>query len=137
LAWPTDPGKLADLVPSGTIVGEVTASIAEDLGLPSGVLVVSGGYDQACAALGAGVLEEGAAGLCTGSVEAALVAKSGLPDLEPLRARNLSLLCHTVPGLFLVMGWSFAAGTLLRWYRDVMGTDERLLAETLGCDVFQ
>ena len=48
--------KLAKVVPSGTCVGYVNKKIGSELGLKEKVSVVAGGFDQACAALGAGVM---------------------------------------------------------------------------------
>ena len=46
------------VVPSGTAVGEVPRKRAEELGLPEGVLAVTGGHDQPCNALGSGAVRE-------------------------------------------------------------------------------
>lgn len=130
------PGRLADPVPAGTPVGEIAPRVATDLGLPAGVVAVTGGYDAACAALGAGLLQPGDACICTGSVEAILVAVARIPDADALAARNLSLVCHATPEGLLAVGLSFAAGSLLRWYRDELGAEERRLAEASGRDPF-
>jgi len=46
-------------VPAGTIAGKLNASSASPLGLASGTLVVLGGHDQPCGALGVGVAGPG------------------------------------------------------------------------------
>ncbi len=51
--------QMPELVPSGTSVGGLTKKAAADLGLPTGTPVISGGHDQYCAALGAGLSEPG------------------------------------------------------------------------------
>ncbi|MCY7417390.1 MAG: hypothetical protein LH650_02640, partial [Chloroflexi bacterium] len=65
-----DPTLLPPVVPSGTPVGTVGAAVAERLGLDGGVVVVTGGFDQAMATLGAGALDTGTAHVGTGSYEA-------------------------------------------------------------------
>ena len=57
-----DRGLLGDPVASGMPVGRLRPELATELGLPSGVLLVSGGHDQPCAALGAGAVRAGAPG---------------------------------------------------------------------------
>lgn len=44
--------------PSGTVIGQVPAPMAEDLGFAAPVQVVAGGHDMVCAAVGAGLDEE-------------------------------------------------------------------------------
>ena len=58
--------KLAQPVPSGTIIGEIPPRIADELGFGGGVKVVAGGHDQPAGALGAGVLSPGRAMLSIG-----------------------------------------------------------------------
>lgn len=130
------PEQWAPLVATGSVVGELVPGVAEELGLGGGVLVVAGGFDQCCAALGAGVAAPGLASIGTGSVEAIACAVDALPPLEPLRARNLTLACHAVAGLYLVTACSFAAGSLLRWYRDTLAGEERARAAAEGRDAF-
>lgn len=48
-------GQLPFLTPSGKVIGSLTNEAARSLGLPTSVSVFSGGHDQYCAALGAGV----------------------------------------------------------------------------------
>jgi xylulokinase len=50
--------KLSHVVPSGTIIGEVSLPIARQLGLSPKTLLVAGGHDQPCCALGAGGMPE-------------------------------------------------------------------------------
>lgn len=50
-----DPGLFPRLVASGSISGTISADIAGQTGLPSGVVLVAGGHDHLCAAYGAGM----------------------------------------------------------------------------------
>lgn len=56
-----DKSKLPDIKPSTAVVGEVLASIADEVGLAARTPVVIGGGDGCCAATGAGVIQEGRA----------------------------------------------------------------------------
>jgi len=51
-----DAEKFGDPVQSGTPVGHLSTLLAEELGLSDNILLVAGGHDQPCAALGAGVI---------------------------------------------------------------------------------
>ncbi|MCY4665779.1 MAG: FGGY family carbohydrate kinase, partial [Acidimicrobiaceae bacterium] len=54
-----DPGQLSSILESGSAAGELTGEAAAALGLDAGTTVVIGGHDQACAALGLGVVDPG------------------------------------------------------------------------------
>ena len=64
-------GVSADLFPpattSGAVLGSIPTRIAASLGLPSGVRMVAGGFDQAMATLGAVVVTSGIAHVGAGS----------------------------------------------------------------------
>jgi xylulokinase len=59
--------KLPPILPSGSVMGKVAKSAAEETGLPTGTPIVLGAFDHPCAARGAGVLEEGSMLLSCGT----------------------------------------------------------------------
>jgi xylulokinase len=77
--------QFAPAVPAGTVVGEIPPAVADDLGLPRGVLGVCGSFDQACAPLGAGVVDPGTASIGTGSIEALAIPLAGTATRSPPR----------------------------------------------------
>ena len=56
-----DREKLPPTVPSGRVIGAVSRASADELGLPAGIPIVSGGHDQCCNSVGCGVIEAGRA----------------------------------------------------------------------------
>jgi len=54
--------------PAGSIVGKIKADVAAELDLPENLVVATGGFDQAAAALGAGVVKKGIFSLGLGTV---------------------------------------------------------------------
>jgi len=54
-----DRELFAELFPSAQVIGEVIPVVSSKVGLPAGTVVVTGGWDQACAALGAGLTTGG------------------------------------------------------------------------------
>lgn len=50
---------LPEIIPSNGVVGNVKPEVASDLGLSEDTLVIGGGADNACAALGIAVVEPG------------------------------------------------------------------------------
>ena len=65
--WGIDHDKLPNLFPSTYVIGEVTKKASKETGLCYGTPVVMEGGDGSCAALGAGVIDEGEAFNCIGS----------------------------------------------------------------------
>jgi xylulokinase len=132
-----DAGRLAPLAPaSGGAVGVLRADLAAELGAMSEVLLVSGGHDQACAALGSGVIEPGLAMVSTGAAEVVEVAMVTPVLSAPLRDGNVSVYRHVVPGLYLAMTLNHSGGLLLRWFRDTLGQLEAQQAAVTGDDAY-
>ena len=110
--------RLAVVAPSGTAVGSMLPEVAESLGLAKAPLVVTGGHDQACGALGVGLTEPGLAMVSTGTAEVVEVAL-GTPTVnEHLYQGNISVYRHVLPGLYLAMTLNQSGGMMLRWFRD-------------------
>ena len=129
-----DSSMFAEPQPSGTVVGTVSPEVAEVLGLPAGVKVVTGGHDQPCGAFGAGVVESGVGLYATGTVECVTTALAEFG--VGLGAQGYPCYPHVVPGLFVTLAFNFTGGALLRWYRDTFGYEERQQAEQSGRDVY-
>lgn len=131
-----DREKLPEAKPAGTAVGEVPAAVAQELGLPRGVIGVTGGHDQPCGALGAGISQAGLAMDATGTVEC-ITPVFDRPVLSPaMRENNYCCYHHVVPGLYATLAFNFTGGSLLRWYRDNLGAKEVEEAQVSGLDVY-
>jgi len=91
LGWSDEILSLADLaveqlsrpLPSGSMLGQVKPSIADELGLAPGAVGVTGGHDQPSGALGCGAIGEGIAMDSTGTVECVAVASPKLVLDQP------------------------------------------------------
>ena len=132
-----DPSRLAPLAPlHGGVVGEMSPETARTVGLAGPIPLVSGGHDQACAALGSGVTTPGAAMVSTGTAEVVEVAMAAPALTDGLRRGNISVYRHVVPGLYLAMTLNHSGGLALRWLRDTMCADEVRAAEATGVDAY-
>ncbi len=130
------PDRLSPIVPSGRAIGTIAPQVARDLGLPPALQLVTGGHDQACGAMGAGIIRPGLSMVSTGTAE---VIETALPApvLDPaLRAAGISVYAHVVPGLYLAMTLNHSGGLALRWFRDRFGQDERRRAEAGEGDAY-
>ncbi|HHV62471.1 MAG TPA: hypothetical protein GXX51_07540 [Firmicutes bacterium] len=129
---------LSETVPSGHLVGYVEKEINKELelGLPEHCALVAGGWDQGCAALGAGVIEEGVALDNTGTTECIAVVAKGSSISPRLRQGHYQVVPHVVPDLYLISGGSLVGGMLLQWYRDTLGGYEVEQAARQGIDPY-
>jgi xylulokinase len=124
-------------VPSGEIVGEINGMIAEELGLQKGVLLVTGGHDQTCAALGAGVIEENIAIDSHGTAEVLSTAFNSTRLNDFMYDGYYPCYCHTKNDMYFTFALNHIGGILLKWYRDNLGYAEVVEAEKLGLDPYQ
>ena len=131
-----DASRLATVKPSGTAVGSMRPELAERLGLKTAPLVVTGGHDQACGALGVGLTRPGLAMVSTGTAEVVEVAMASPVLNETLYEGNISVYAHTVDGLYLSMTLNHSGGLLLRWFRDTFGQEEMREAAATGGDAY-
>ena len=119
-----DGGRLARLMPSGSVVGTVASRVAQHLGLPEGVIVVAGGHDQPCGALGAGAVEPGMAMYATGTTECICPALGQPVFQDELFRSNICTYDYTLDGMYTTVLFSLTGGNLLRWFRDEWGQSE-------------
>lgn len=129
-----DRDILPQVAPSGTAVGVIPDRVAQRLGLPVGVVAVTGAHDQPCGALGAGATKPGSAMYAIGTVECVTPC---LDDFVPgLGYRGFPCYPHAAPDRFVTLGFNFGGGSVLRWYRDQFGAAEVELAQATGAEVY-
>ena len=106
-------------VPAATVVGKLGSEAANSLGLRSGTIVVLGGHDQPCGALGAGVTDAGRISDSIGTYEC-MVACSNEPCLSDLAfSASLNSYCHVVPEKFVTLAY-FPSGIMVKWFHDLL-----------------
>jgi len=108
--------RLPRLVEPGTVIGHVSAEIAQETGLDEEVLLVAGGGDQQCAMLGSGAIRPGDGEVGIGTA-ANIMAASPAPQWDEER----KLICHRslVPGGFLMEGAMLSTGKLIEWLKEL------------------
>lgn len=112
-------------VPAGTVAGTVDALGASQLGLSRGTIVVVGGHDQPCGALGVGAIGSGRVADSMGTYEC-LLAASDHPSLtEAALAASLNSYCHVVPDKFVTLAY-FPSGIMIKWFHDLLYGDGML-----------
>jgi xylulokinase len=115
--------KIAAYVPAGTPIGTVAPAVGADLGFTGPVTVVTGGFDQSMACLGAGTTEPGDAMVGTGTMEALCVV-ADRPVLNPELLRGgYPWNIHVAPDRFICTATNVGGGLVLRWFRDTFGQE--------------
>jgi len=130
------PFIFPSLYPSGTVVGEVSKKVADEVGLPTNTKLVTGGHDQPCGALGTGVVKSVLAVDATGTVESIAVSLDKPVLNNTMVKNNLCCYPHTAEGKFVSLVYNFTGGSLLRWYRDTFGEYEIFQARKYNKDIY-
>jgi xylulokinase len=106
--------------------GALHEDVAGELGLPSGIPVAAGGGDNAAAAVGVGVVEDGLLSSSVGTSGVLFAASGGF---TPDPSGRIHAFCHAVPEEYHLMGVTLSAGGSLQWWRDATGADYDELVE--------
>lgn len=109
------PDQLPELHESAGQAGWLLPELADACGLPAGIPVIYGGSDQACMALGQGLLSPGTLAVTIGT-GGQLFAPIARPAHDP-RLR-LHLFCHAAPRAWHLEAAILTGGLALRWLRD-------------------
>ena len=120
--------RMPTLVEGSAPSGLLRAELAAELGLPR-VTVAGGAGDNAAAAIGTGVVADGAAFLSLGTSGVLCAAASGY---RPDAATAVHTFCHAVPGAWLQMGVILAATDALEWLSRLTGRSAAQLTGDLG-----
>ncbi|MGE5557612.1 MAG: FGGY-family carbohydrate kinase [Bacillota bacterium] len=131
-----DPEKLSRAVSSGEEAGKINPALAGDLGLNRDALLVAGGHDQTCAALGAGVIGENIAVDSHGTAEVLSTAFFQPMMNDAMYESYYPCYCHAKSDMYFTFALNHAGGLLFRWYRDNFGGVEVREAERNGADPY-
>jgi len=125
LKWRYSPGLIEasgvstdlfpDIVPSTSIIGNLTEEASEITGLPRKVKVACGGVDNSCMALGAKNIEDGSVYTSLGS--SAWIAVSVSSPIIDVATKPFTF-THVIPGMFVSSFGVFSAGNSFKWVKD-------------------
>lgn len=128
-----DKSLLGKVYESCEVTGEVTAKMAELTGLKAGTIVVGGAGDNAAAAVGTGVVEDGKAFTTIGTSGVVFAHTSNI-SIDP--KGRVHTCCAAVPNSWHVMGVTQGAGLSLKWFRDNFCNAEKETAALMGVDEY-
>lgn len=125
--------QLPEIVPTGTNLGKILPSMAEELGLSENLELVMGGLDQLCGALGVGNAVPGIFSENTGALVAVCTMSEKIV-LDP--SGELPCFFGAVPGQYLLHAGA-KGGIIYRWLRDVLCTEELAIQGRGGPDAYR
>lgn len=106
---------LPPLRESQEVVGTLLPEVAEYCGLSENTIVVAGGSDNACAAVGTGIVREGQAFTSIGT---SAIVYTHLDTFRQVPGGGLHLCCCAVPGCWHTMGGPQSAGLSVEWFKE-------------------
>ncbi len=109
------------LVESGDEVGCITPEFAKVTGLSPFTRVFAGGADNACGAIGAGILENGKTLVSVGT--SGVVLSYEEREDQDFHGK-VHYFNHAAPNAFYTMGVTLAAGHSLDWFKQVFAPNE-------------
>ena len=109
------------LVESHDFVGTIVTELAEKTGLPESVKVFAGGADNACGAIGSGILTPGKtlASIGTSGVVLSYEERNDLDFNGKVHYFN-----HGEENAYYTMGVTLAAGYSLSWFKETFAKEE-------------
>ncbi len=108
------PAHLSRLVPSGAVIGPLTAEISRLTGLPPDTQLVSGGHDQCCTAMAMGMIDPGKLMLATGTAWV-ITGITASPAISEIPA-NMDLNFHVAPRRWTVSQLLGGFGASVEWW---------------------
>ena len=129
-----DISLLPECYESTVVSGRISEKVAQLTGLSKGTPVVGGGGDNAAGAVGCGIVCPGLALASLGTSGVVFVFSDSVTTDSQGR---LHTFCHAVPGKWHVMGVMLSAGGSLRWFRDVLGEEEKREARRREVDAYE
>lgn len=109
------------LVESFDQVGTLLPEIAEQAGLLVSTKVFAGGADNACGAIGAGILGEGRT-MCSIGTSGVVLSYETRQDLD--FEGKVHFFNHGEKDAFYIMGVTLAAGYSLQWFKETFAPDQ-------------
>jgi xylulokinase len=132
-----DPALLPDVVSADAVAGTISDEVASLTGLQAGTPVAGGGADNACGAVGNGVVVPGLALVSVGT-SGVVLAHANSPQVDTSGpVPRVHTFNHAVPNAWYLMGVTQGAGLSLRWVRDNIGLPERALERWTGLDAYE
>ena len=120
--------QMPRLVEGSQKAGNLRPALAQKWGLSENVIIAGGAGDNAAAACGMGILNEGQGFVSLGTSGVLLAARDGY---HPAAQTALHTFCHAVPKRWYQMGVMLSATASLNWLSQITGQSPKALTAEL------
>ena len=124
-----DVSLMSEVVPTGTLAGQITEDVAKKTGLSLGTKIVCISHDQIAAAVGAGVFDSSTAVDGAGTVECITPIYDEIPDMRVMTKGKYAVVPYAIPGKYVCYAFSYTGGSLIQWCVDTLAKKEKELAK--------
>jgi len=128
------PDIFPPVVNSTEPVGTLNSEVARELGLDNSTIVVAGGADNACSAVGNGITEEGRFLVSIGS-SGVVLAHTDSMFVDP--GGRLHSFNHAKRDSWYLMGVMLSAGISFDWFTENMGHLEKAISELVDLPAYE
>lgn len=132
-----DKDKFSIPVQSGEIIGKVSSEVKKELGFLKDVIIVVGGHDQTCAALGAGAILKGSALNGVGTTECIAPVFDKVILNKQMMQNNFNCEHHILKDLFVTFAFNLTAGSIIKWYKNTVGFIESYNANKASVNFYK
>ncbi|MCK5811739.1 MAG: carbohydrate kinase [Clostridiales bacterium] len=123
-----DVSLLSTPVQAGTVIGKIRKDIQSELGLPSNTYILTGGHDQACAALGGGALTSGMSVDGMGTADCITTVFDKPITNELMEQYNYNCEPHLIANKYISLAYCSSSGSIIKWFRDNFSYEEKQIA---------
>ena len=125
-----------DTMPGGTLIHSIQPDVAASLDISDSTLIVTGGHDHGCAAVGSGVLTPGSLLDSMGTSEVILTPLSEPITNDELFLAQTSVYPHCSDTLYRVLTSMQACGASINWFLESIGNPIAQSAGQLHKDAY-
>lgn len=118
-----DTRKLSKPIATGQVIGSLRESVAEETGISKRAVLVAGAHDQICAALGAGVLNEGECVDGMGTSECITTMLGDIDQTDTLMKNSFCVEPYIIEDRYVTLAFHLCAGAMVDWYRTTIDKD--------------
>jgi xylulokinase len=127
-----DASILPEVLDSIDIAGTLTDSAANETGLPKTVKVIAGGADNACGAVGNGIVSEG---IILASIGSSGVVLGSTDTMQYDSHGRIHSFNHAVPGKWYLMGVTLSAGLSMSWLKNNLVEKDYVVINQKAADI--
>jgi sugar (pentulose or hexulose) kinase len=123
-AMPIRPEMLPDVLPAGSVLGEITEAASEETGIPQGLPLIASGSDKACEVLGTGCIDNETGSLSYGSLATLNVTSDKYLEAIPFYPAYPGV----IPNTFNIEMMVQRGYWMVSWFKKEFGLHEEQLA---------